>query len=294
MKVEVKKISTIKRELKFEVPKDRVSAAMDEVYKEFGKVAKIKGFRPGKVPRHVLEQHHGRQAHEETIRKLIPEIYQEGIEKESLHPIDMPEIHDVNLKDGKLTFTAKLELKPEVKIKDYKGLKVQRKDAKITDEDLTKTLDMIKQSQGKDKDFQIDDAFAKGLGFPNLEEFKQSLKRQMEMDKDRHNKTDVENQIIEALLKKTKVEAPPSLVKRQLERRLAENREHWKSHGMSEEDIAKKEEENKKGLQEAVEKDIQVYLILDKIAQEEGMDIQEGENLPAKVIEFLLKEASWG
>ena len=144
----------------------------------------------------------------------MPQVYQEGLEKENLQPIDMPEIHDVNLKDGILTFTAKLELKPEVKVKDYKGIKVKRKESKVTDDDLKKTLDMIKQGQGKDKDFEVNDEFAKGLGFPNLAEFKDSLKRQMEMDKDRQNKVDVENQIIEAVLKKAKVEAPPSLVKK--------------------------------------------------------------------------------
>ena len=78
-----------------------------------------------------------------------------------------------------------------------------------------------------------------------------------------------------------------------MERRIADNRQHLKSHGMPEDEIAKKEEEMKKDLETAVEKDVKVYLILDKIAEEEKMDIKEGENLPAKVIEFLLKEASW-
>ena len=54
MKVDVKKVDTLKRELKFEIPRERVSKAMDEVYNEIGKHAKIKGFRPGKVPRHIL------------------------------------------------------------------------------------------------------------------------------------------------------------------------------------------------------------------------------------------------
>lgn len=293
MKVEVKKVNEIKRELKFEVSKDRISKGLDEVYKELGKVAKVKGFRPGKVPRKVLEVHHGKLAQEELLRKVVPDAYQEAIEKENLFPIDVPEIHDVNLKDGVLTFKAQLEIKPEVKIKEYKGIKVKRKSSKVTEEEINKTLDFFKQGQGEGNDVVIDDKFAHGLGYPSLEEFKKSLSRQLEIDKDRHNRVDVENQIIEALLKRGKLIAPDSLVNKQMGRRLSEQAEQMKKQGLKKEDVDKKIEESKSGLREAVEKDVKVYLILDKIAEEEKLGVKEGENLPAKVIEFLLKEAQW-
>ncbi len=294
MKVEVKKVNELKRELSFEVPKDRVSAKLEEVYKELGKVAKIKGYRPGKVPRKVLESHHSGTAQEELLRKLVPEVYQEGIEKEDLFPIDMPEIADVNFKDGVVTFKAHLEIRPEVKIKDYKGIKVQRKSNTVTDEEINKTLEFFKQGQqGQDKEVTIDDKFANGLGYPSLEEFKKSLTRQLEFDKDRHNRMDLENQIIEDLLKKAKLTTPESLVHKQLHRRMHEQTEQMKKQGVKQEDIEKKLEESKKDLNEAVEKDVRVYLILDKIAQEEKIEVKEGENLPAKVIEYLLKEAQW-
>src|SRR3990167_452812 len=104
MKIEIKKSDGSRRELKFEIPKDRVSRTLEEVYRDIGKAAKIKGYRPGKAPRHILEQHHNKLAHEELFKKLIPEVYQEGLEKEKLTHIDYPEIHDVSLKDGILTF----------------------------------------------------------------------------------------------------------------------------------------------------------------------------------------------
>src|SRR6185503_13938959 len=106
MKVAVKKIGETKRELKFEIPKDRVSSKFEEVYKDLSQVVRVKGFRPGKVPRHILETQHSRLAQEEVIKKLIPEVYHEGIQKENIAPLDMPEILDVELKDGLLTFTA--------------------------------------------------------------------------------------------------------------------------------------------------------------------------------------------
>lgn len=293
MKVEVKKVDAVKRELKFEIPKEQVSQKLDEVYKELGKVVKVKGFRPGKVPRHILESQYSKTAQEEVVQKLIPEVYHEGIKQEQLNPIDMPEIEDVQFKDGIIKFTAKMDVKPEIKLDNYKGIKVKRKSSKVTEEEISKTLEYFKQGQGKDKDVQIDDAFARGLGYPNLAEFKESLSRQLEMDKDRQNRLDVENQVVESLLKKTKLAVPQSLVRRQIEHRIEEGKKRLKTQGLSDDEIKKKEDEMRKELKEPVERDVKVYLILDKIGQVEGIQAKEGENLPAKVMEFLLKEAKW-
>ena len=295
MKIEVKKVDSLKRELKFEIPKDRVHKTLSEVYEEIGRVAKIKGFRPGKAPRHVLEKHHGKLAEEETLKKLIPEVYREGIEREKISPVDLPEIENVLFKDGMISFTAKLDIKPEIKLKNYKGIKVTRKSSQVTDEEINKTLEFFKKGQGTDKEVVIDDAFAHGLGYANLEDFKKALARQMELDKDRQNRVDIENQIVEELLKQTKFDVPQSLVVRQIERRLEEARRHWKSQHaqMTKEDMDKKEAELRKDLGPSVEKDIKVYLIFDKIAQSENMQFEEGGNMPAKVMEYLLKEAKW-
>lgn len=293
MKLEVKKVDSIKREMKFEIPKDRVKQTFDEVYQDIAKSAKIKGFRQGKVPRHILEKSYAKEAQEEMIRKIIPEAYTEGLTKEKLSPIDMPQIEDVNYKDGIVTFTAKLELKPEINVKDYKGIKVKRKDSSVTEEEITKTLDYFKQGQGADKKVEINDAFAKGLGYPSLEDFKKSLVRQMEMDKDRQNRADVENQLIETLFKSTKFDVPSSLVQKQLARRIEEQAHQLTHQGVPAAEAKKSVEASKAELEKQVEKDIKVYLILDKIAQEEKMEIKEGESLPSKVMEFLFKEAQW-
>ena len=291
MKVEVKKVNEVSRELTFEVPKETVTPKFDEVYKDLAKKVTVKGFRKGKVPRNILETHHRQQAEEEVIRKVVGEAYEKALQDEDIHPIDMPEIHNVSLKEGVVRFTAKLEIKPDIQLKEYKGLKVKRKDSKVTDDELNKTLEVFKQGQGKD--VEVNDDFAKGMGFPSLEEFKKSLARQLEMEKDRQNKVDVENQIIEQLLKSTKVTVPQSLVERQLHRRLHDYQNQMQQQGVAAEEAQKRINESEKELRTAVEKDVQVYLILDKIAAEEKMDIKQGENLPAKVIEFLLKEAKW-
>ena len=136
MKVEVKKVDALKRELKFEVEREKVTEAMNTVYNEIGKHAKIKGFRPGKVPRHILVNSHGQLAKDETIKKIIPQAYHEGLAQHQLNPIDMPEISEVNLKDGVLTFTATLDIHPEVTISKYKGIDVERKKSEVSDEEV--------------------------------------------------------------------------------------------------------------------------------------------------------------
>ncbi len=293
MKVVVKKLDSLRRELSFEIPKERVSLKLEEVYKDLSKVAKVKGFREGKAPRQVIERQHGELAKEETVKKLIPEVYHEGIKQENIAPLDLPEIHDVNFKDGIITFKAQIDLKPEVKIKSYKGIKVQRKSAKVTDEEINKTLDYFKKSTGQDESLAIDDKFAKGLGYPSLNAFKESISRQMEMDKDRHNRLDVENQIVDHLIKESKLDVPKSMIKRQLEHRLQESKKRMKQQGVAEDEIKKKEPEVIEELEPIVEKDVKIYLIFDKIAELESITAKEGEPFTQKVMEFLLKEAEW-
>ena len=154
-------------------------------------------------------------------------------------------------------------------------------------------LDAADNTEDTGKQTTLDDAFVKGLGYPSLEAFKESLSRQIEIDKDRQNRLDVENQIVGALLKESKLIVPKSLVKKQLEYRLGEAKRRFESQGLPEEEIKKKENEMRKELKDVVEKDVKVYLVLDKIAQLEGITVGENENLPQKVMGFLLKEASW-
>lgn len=292
MKIEVKKIDTTRRELRFQVPQERFSEKLDEVYQEIGRSAAVKGYRPGKAPRQALEARHGRWAKEETIKKLIPEIYQEGLQKEKITPFDLPEIQDVALKDGSLSFTARLDIKPEVRLKNYKGIYVKRKNSEVPDEELSKALGLL-QKDPKDPGTSGDDAFAKGLGYPNREALKGSLRRQMAVERDRQASLDVENQIMEYLLKEASVVVPGSAVNRQLELRLKEAHRSLHAQGLSEEDIKKKEDEIRPNLRPVAEKDLKLFLILEHIAKLENITAAENESLFHKVMEFLLKEAKW-
>ncbi len=293
MKVEVKKLDSSKRELKFEVPKEKFLPKLEDAYKEIGKRAKVKGFRPGKVPRQVLEAHYGDVAREEAVKKLIPEVYQEALKKEKIIPLDVPDIKDVSLNDGILRFTAILDIRPEVIIKDYKGIKIKRKSSEVTDEELEKTMEYIKKGHGLKDEDQMDDSFAHKLGYANLDEFKKILKNQMSLDKDRHNRADVEQQIINYILKKAKLSVPQSFINKHIERRISEWEKKAKSENMSAKDINEKKENMRKILKEQIEKEIKIFLIFEKIAEQENIEIKDDNRLVPTVMEFLLKEANW-
>ena len=293
MKVEVKKVDATRREIKFEIPKERVVKRLEEVYADISKVAKIRGFRPGKAPRHIVEQEHGKIAQEKMMESLIPEVYQEAVKQESLAPIDFPEISDVQYKDGILCFKASLDIQPDFTVQDYRGIKVVKKATEVTDEEISKTLDFFKTAQGKDKEIKIDDEFAKGLGYASLDELKTSFKRQMELEKDRQNRSDVENQIIEFLVKNTKLVVPKTTVLRHLDRLAQDARKRLEHQKLKPEDLEKRVEEFMKTMKPNAERDVKAYFILEKIAEQEKMTIEQGENVFQKVIGFLLKEAQW-
>ena len=139
----------------------------------------------------------------------------------------------------------------------------------------------------------IDDAFAKGMGFPSLQDFKDAMTRQMQMDKDRKNRMEIENQIVEELLKNAKLVVPQSLVKRQLAYRKSETLKRFKNQGLSDADMKNKEEEIGKELEPIVEKEVKIYLILEEIAKLEKIEAKENEHMAHKVMELLLKDAQW-
>src|SRR5437763_1827707 len=118
----------------------------------------------------------------------------------------------------------------KVEVKKVDALKREMK-FEIPREKVTEAMDTVYNEIGK---------HAKVIGFPSLDKFKSALRRQLESDRDRHNRMDIENQIVEHLLKNAKLVVPQSLVKRQLHHRLHDNLHRLKSQGLSEEELKKK------------------------------------------------------
>jgi len=141
MNITVEEISSVKKKIHVEIPLDQVTKEVESLYKEVGAKAKIKGFRPGKVPRNILERYFKDYVKAEAIQKLIQESYPSILSEKDLHPVSPPVIDPGELESGKsFQYSATIEVKPEIKIEGYIGLNIQGKQEVVTEEEVEERL----------------------------------------------------------------------------------------------------------------------------------------------------------
>lgn len=150
MKVQVEEISPIKKKLTVEVEADQTKMEWESVAKTFNKKAKLKGFRPGKIPVTVLAKFYGPQIEEETVSRIINRSYPEALKETGVMPVDLPKLdYPAVDKEAPFIYQATIEIKPEIPISEYKGLELKKTLVRITDEDVEKRLEAIRMSHGE-------------------------------------------------------------------------------------------------------------------------------------------------
>ncbi|MFN2745040.1 MULTISPECIES: trigger factor [Bacillus] len=137
--------------LTVEVDADTFNKALDDAFKKVVKQVSIPGFRKGKVPRGLFEQRFGVEAlYQDALDILLPVEYPKAIEEAGIEPVDRPEIDVEKIEKGEsLIFTAKVTVKPEVKLGEYKGLGVEKDDTAVTDEDVQNELKSLQERQAE-------------------------------------------------------------------------------------------------------------------------------------------------
>lgn len=288
MKTEVKKLDGTQREISVEVAGEIVKNKFEDIFKRINQEAKVKGFRPGHVPREILEKEFSSQAHEMVLKELIPDIYNQAIEKEKFDVIDLPEISDVKLDRNNLSFKAKVEVSPEIKLKDYKGIKVNYQKAEVSADEIKRSLDAIKESR---KIEALDDAVARSLGYPNLGELQKAMEMQILLQKENLARQRLENEIIENITKDLDFKIPEPLVKRQLEDLVRQAKVDLALKGLAREKIDEQEKEIRQELEPQARRQIKVYLVMAEVAKKENIALDD--HMPRRVMEFLLREADW-
>ena len=150
MKTKIKKTDECEAVFEIEVGQEAISKAVEDVYDELSRVVEIPGFRAGKAPRDLVKKHHKKAAKEEALKNLISEAYSMALKEHGIHPISMPEITDLNFQDGKpLSFKAKVSTRPEMNLKDYKGIKIEKKPLELKEDDISKTLENLRVINAK-------------------------------------------------------------------------------------------------------------------------------------------------
>ena len=373
MKVNVEDISSIKKKVHVEVPEDRVAKEIDSFYEELKKKAKIKGFRPGKAPRTILERYFKDYAKGEVLQRLIQDTFPKALSEVSFSPVAPPAFDPQELEGGKpFRYAAIVEVKPQIKIEDYTGLNLEGKKEEVRDEELEERLKNLQNlhaqlkaiseprevrtgdyvildydakmdgkplDEGKgvditvevgsgrfiptleenliglkpedDKDVDVsfpadygykkwagktvsfhvkvkeikekilaslDDEFAKDLGgFDSLEALTAKLREDMQKVKEEALDRHFKDQIVDQLLQKNSFEIPPSLVEEQNQALVSEAKLRLASQGMNLKDMDISEDKLREDYRAVAERQVKTYLILEKIAGQEGISVSDEE-----------------
>lgn len=129
--------------LTIEVPAEKVNKALDQAFQKIVKQINVPGFRKGKVPRNIFEKRFGVEAlYQDALEILVPEEYSKAVDETGIFPVDYPEIGELDgfEKDKDFTFTAKVTVKPEPKLGEYKGLEVKKLSTEVTDEEVEEQI----------------------------------------------------------------------------------------------------------------------------------------------------------
>jgi len=147
VKTTVERVDDTTVKLSVSVEAARVDAAIDEAARELAAQVKIPGFRPGRVPRRVLESRLGRDAVlQEAVRDALPLFYTEALETTDLAVVSAPEFDVATFADGQdAEFTATVEVRPDFDVPDYAGLEVEFPEWEVTDEELGEQLDALRE-----------------------------------------------------------------------------------------------------------------------------------------------------
>ena len=155
MKMEVTELGPMKRALKIEVPADEVTQRFTQAYTELNRQVSIPGFRPGKAPVALLEKKYAKSVEEDVIRSLVPDYYDRAVRQAGIVPVlvEIPPLERVKIKkDTPFTFTATVEIKPKIDLRDYKtpnpiSLKPDKRT--VTDEQINRGLEVLREQHAR-------------------------------------------------------------------------------------------------------------------------------------------------
>ncbi len=146
--VTVENLAPCKKLMRVEVEAKDVDAAFDDMLKEFQRHTSLPGFRPGKAPRDMIAKRYEKDIQDEVKKKLIPDSYRKAIDEKKLDVVGYPDIEEIQFGRGKaLQFAATVETAPEFQLPEYAGIPVKRETTAVTDADVEKALELLRQQK---------------------------------------------------------------------------------------------------------------------------------------------------
>jgi FKBP-type peptidyl-prolyl cis-trans isomerase (trigger factor) len=290
----LKKLPDSEVELVGEIPYSVVAPYREVALKHIAEHLSLPGFRPGKVPADMALKKVGELAVlEEAAELFVKDFYIELIEEHKVEAVGRPDIRVTNLPAGRqglqpdnpLALTVRATVYPEVTLpKNWKGLHekiVLQPALPASDEEVTKTLEDLRQSRKKEDVVpELSDEFAKSVGaFDSLEHLKTQIHKGIGEEKARQARDVRRGRLIEELLKQSTLTVPKLFIESELEKIMSQMREDVTRFGMKFEEYLKKsnktEEAVRQDFREQARKRAQLQLLLNKIATEEKLEVDE-------------------
>lgn len=138
--------SSTRREIQVEVPADVVASETEKVVQNLSKMARLPGFRRGKVPPTVIRSRFAEEIKSEVVDKLVPRYFHQETDRQKLVPVSQPRVTDLHLHEGEpLRFKATFEVLPEIEVSGYQDLPVEHPDTTVSDEEVSHSLDHLRE-----------------------------------------------------------------------------------------------------------------------------------------------------
>ena len=150
MKSTAENLSPTRVKLSIEVPFDEIKPSLDAAYKKIGAQIRVPGFRPGKVPARIIDQRVGRGAVlEEAVNEVVPRTYVEAAREHEVRALGQPDIEVTKIEDNEsLSFTAEVDVRPEITLPELDGIAVTVDDVAVSDEDIDEQLTNLRERFG--------------------------------------------------------------------------------------------------------------------------------------------------
>ena len=157
MQVSVEDINSVKKTLHIEIPQETVVQELDKAYNKLRKKAKVKGFRPGKVPRSVVERLFKKDVHADVTSTLIQSSFMDALKETDLKIVGTPNVDPPELEaSGPYRYDATVEISPELKDIEYRGLSLKRTNYKVLDEEIEAQLKMLQKNMAQHQKIEED------------------------------------------------------------------------------------------------------------------------------------------
>src|SRR5579863_2458606 len=138
--------ASCRRELELEIPVEEVSKSSEKVAKEFAKMARVPGFRPGKAPISLIKRRYADDIKGEVLQSLVPEKVEKAVAEQKLSPVSQPQVDKLEFNEGQpVKFRASFDVLPEFTLANYKKLEIEMPEMNLTDEDVNKALAEMQQ-----------------------------------------------------------------------------------------------------------------------------------------------------